>query len=184
MSQIVSVILAGGQSSRMGTDKAEIVLNGQRLIDRVVDKVGAQSKTIFIAAAHDYGTGFDFIPDIEDSPKGPVAGIYTAWKHLKTQTDGFFTVPVDGPNLPPDLIERLYSKENSSFAIAPERTHPSFAWWRMVDLERVFENHAPDRSLSLHKLADLTGAKPIKWASEAPFMNLNNARDVERFLNS
>lgn len=178
------IILAGGQSRRMGQDKAEILIDGRAMIDLVIERVSQQHSTIKISGSKTYQTDLSQIPDREDGPQGPVAGIYAAYKWCESQKDiiGFYTVPVDAPALPVDLCERLWSAEQSQYAVGPKRTHPAFAWWRLHDLRLSFAALDTDSSISLHKLAETACSVPVKWNSENPFFNINTPNDVQEYL--
>ena len=60
------VILAGGQSIRMGSDKTVISFEGQRLIDRLIDRYAGTADRILLSAREDYGTGLAIINDDPD----------------------------------------------------------------------------------------------------------------------
>jgi len=94
------VILAGGKAMRMGEDKAELSLGNYRLIDRVYSRVKTQCNEVLVSGNHDYGLGLGIVPDSPSGPRGPVAALYSVMKALSKTDEGFFTVPVDGPNLP------------------------------------------------------------------------------------
>ena len=177
-------ILAGGKATRFnGQDKGEILIDGQRLIDIIHDRLKPQSYDIMISGTDNYGLGFPVIADAADAPGGPVGGIYSIWKHLEGRdVEGFFTVAVDGPNVPTDLTARLYSTDTSTIAIDDDGRHPTYGWWRMEDLSKAFQNISAAASVSLNRLADLVGAKTIAWDGEESFANINRQTDLDRFV--
>ncbi len=168
----------------MGQDKAELLIDGRRMIDLVIESVSAQNSNILLSRPKAYHTNLPLIPDLEEGPKGPVAGIYAAYKWYETKggEDGFFTAPVDAPALPTDLCEKLWSQEQSQFAAGPERTHPAFAWWRLQDLRESFEKMDFLQSNSLHDLVKICRSKSVTWNSEIPFFNINTPNDVREYL--
>jgi len=177
-------ILAGGKATRFnGQDKGEILIDGQRLIDIIHDRLKPQSYDIIISGTDNYGLGFPVIADAADAPGGPVGGIYSIWKHLEgCDVEGFFTVAVDGPNVPTDLTARLYSTDTSTIAIDDDGRHPTYGWWRMEDLVCVFSDVDTSRSISLNRLAELIGAKEVHWEGDKNFTNINRAEDLYRFV--
>src|SRR5260221_14708053 len=79
-----AALLAGGQSSRMGTDKAEIELDGQPLWQRQLDKLRATDAVeVFISGrcTGPYaGSEFEIVEDrVADA--GPLAGLEAALRH-------------------------------------------------------------------------------------------------------
>src|SRR5690348_11953504 len=104
-SKLTVAIMAGGKSSRMGTDKSFVVLVGKPLIEHVIARVSnlGQDETILITNKPDayahlglsmYG---DVIPD-----KGSLGGIYSAIHH--SRSDYTLTVACDTPFVSPELF--------------------------------------------------------------------------------
>lgn len=80
---MTSIILAGGNSSRFGWNKALEIINGKNLVQRVVSCLISLSKEIIIVTAR--GENFSYLPsspmiktvaDIHPG-KGPLCGIYS-----------------------------------------------------------------------------------------------------------
>ncbi len=176
------VILAGGQSTRMGSDKAALPFQGQRLIDRVFSRFSAATGNILLSAREDYGTGPNIIVDEPDAPGGPVGAIFSiaaALPHLRPAITGFVTVPVDAPFAPVDLIERLGASGNCTVAQDPQRIHPTFAHWRCDIVNSVRATHDPgERAPSLQWLARQCSAGVETWPDETLFLNINRPEDL------
>ncbi len=107
-------IIAGGKSSRMGTDKSFVMVAGKPLIEHVLERVSGlgQAATILITNKPDayaslhlpmYG---DLLPD-----KGSLGGIYTAIHH--SQTDYTLCVPCDTPFIQPALLRYMLALQAS-----------------------------------------------------------------------
>lgn len=77
-------ILAGGKSSRMGTDKGLVKIAGKPMIQHILETLSSLNKKITIIA-HDSDYEQFGLPVIHDRipDKGPLGGLYTA---LKTST--------------------------------------------------------------------------------------------------
>jgi len=175
------IILAGGQSVRMGRDKALLTAGGQTLIDRIYESLEVQVNTVAISGSQTYGLDIPLIRDAPKGPKGPAAALYAAWLLRETDSGaGVFTVPIDTPNIPPDLCERLYG-DQSAIAVTPSRTHQACGWWLYQDLSRLFAQMDVSQSLSLHRTAQICKARHVLWADEALFYNINTPEDLERF---
>ncbi len=107
-SEICCAVLAGGKSSRMGTNKALARLNGKTLIEQVVRTVdrGAVKPIIITNTPEDFTfLGLPLFPDIIKNV-GPLGGIYTALKYC-TATHCLI-IACDLPFLTKELIELLY----------------------------------------------------------------------------
>ena len=176
------VILAGGRSTRMGSDKAVIRFEGQRLIDRLISRYAGKAEQIWLSARQDYETGLAIISDDPDAPDGPVGGIFSVAAGLQQMhpgIDGFVTVPVDAPHAPVDLIERLSASGCCAVAHDQQRMHPTFAYWRCNIVNAVRTTYDPgERGPSLQWLAQQCDAKSVAWADGQPFININRPEDL------
>ncbi|HEY2859177.1 MAG TPA: molybdenum cofactor guanylyltransferase [Terracidiphilus sp.] len=102
---VTAFILAGGQSSRMGRDKALVPLNGQPLIHHAISLIHQLGLQPTIAGARsNLATYAPILPD--DTPdRGPLSGICTALRHTTTELALF--LPIDLPLLPASLLRYL-----------------------------------------------------------------------------
>ena len=108
MPNFTVAIVAGGKSSRMGTDKSFVPLLGRPMIEHVLASVSdlGQDETILITNrpadyAHLRHAMFtDVIPD-----QGALGGIYTALHY--SQNADVLTLACDMPFLNPDLLRYM-----------------------------------------------------------------------------
>jgi len=115
------VIQAGGQSSRMGEDKALKPFLGKPLIQRVVNRLTPIAGEIIVTTNHpeDYQfLGLRLIPDLKPG-RGALGGLYTA---IASASHPFVAVAAcDMPFVSPNFFERAYSllvKEEADVVIA------------------------------------------------------------------
>lgn len=107
-------VLAGGLSSRMGTDKALVPLAGEPLIThalRILRRAGLEP---CIAGAR--SPLAHFAPVVEDDGQGPLSGICAAL--ASTQARWAVFLPVDQPLLPPSLLRELLWRAQVTDAVA------------------------------------------------------------------
>ena len=104
---ILGVILAGGQSRRMGRDKSLIKLNGKTLIEHTIIKVKKFLPNLIIISNENKNEiikyGIDVIKDCLGKNQGPLIGIMTAMKYIKDNKKNFdwiATFPCDTPFFP------------------------------------------------------------------------------------
>jgi molybdenum cofactor guanylyltransferase len=94
--KVSGIVLAGGKSSRMGTDKASLMYHGKTLIQNALDILSPFCTEILISSnghEHDalgYAVVADEIPDI-----GTIGGIYSCLKQI--HHDVCVTLPCDTP---------------------------------------------------------------------------------------
>lgn len=176
------IILAGGQSRRMGEDKAVMRLDGERLIDRTIAQISPHISHIKISASQDYGTGLDHIPDAPNAPKGPVGAIYSiaAWlRKNDSRMAGFITIPVDVPHISVDILKKLAETGGCAVAEDSKRMHPTFAYWQCDIINAIAEsNDLSSKAPSLHWLAGKSDATVIRWPDERMFFNINTPSDL------
>lgn len=178
----VAVVLAGGQSRRMqGHDKALALIGGERMIDRVVRRIGPQVPRVLLAAPHDYSTGLTCVPDLPDGPSGPVGAIRAAALYLSVRRiNAFVTVPVDAPFVPEDLVARLAASGPVAMAQGDEGWQPAFALWT-VDV--VLAALPPDRcqqKWSLRRLGEALNAAAADFSGSGGLMNVNTPEELDR----
>ncbi len=101
-----AIILTGGGSSRMGTDKAQVVWFGRRAVDRAADLARhCQADPIITVGATDYGIAH--VPDAEPHG-GPVGGILTGVGVLGAAgCRRALVLAVDAPMLLPEDLDLL-----------------------------------------------------------------------------
>ena len=78
MDKRVGVVLAGGRSSRMGADKARVVVGSKTMFEHVVAALGELTDTIVVAGRTEPLMGVRSLPDIGPDFQGPLAGLATA----------------------------------------------------------------------------------------------------------
>ena len=105
----VGFVLAGGRSSRMGTDKALLEFGGRPLIAYAIDILAAAKLPASIAGVRPEAQEelAAFAPVITDAEPGlgPLSGVCSGLSATEVEWGVF--VPVDVPFLPPSLVVYL-----------------------------------------------------------------------------
>jgi molybdenum cofactor guanylyltransferase len=111
MIPVTTVILAGGQGTRIGGGKALQNLRGRPLIDWVFAAISPQSAEVLVSANEDPAAfahlGCAVIADSLPGHAGPLAGLQAAMQHAIREWVA--SVPCDTPFLPHDLIAGLFA---------------------------------------------------------------------------
>ena len=112
-----AIILAGGDSQRMGSDKANLLLGEQTLLQRVI----ATMQQVFphvIVSVRQLRSGLD-LPQVCDelSGGGPLAGLAAGLDHITTPWA--FMVACDMPFVEPGMIELLAGYRLQYQAVVP-----------------------------------------------------------------
>lgn len=117
---LTAIILAGGKSSRIGSDqdKALLKLNGKRLIDIVISKLKylVGDDIIIVAPPEKYPLYKQVIPDLFYQ-KGLLVGLYSGLKASASQYN--LVVGCDMPFLKVELLRYMGGKLDSNHIIIP-----------------------------------------------------------------
>ncbi len=117
--EVTGVILAGGMSSRFGSNKALSRFDGERLILRLCKRVGAVTDRMALITNTPEEYAFLNLDSRKDLvPRcGPIGGIYTA---LRTaQTPLCLCVACDMPFISPALLEYMVERSPGYDVIVP-----------------------------------------------------------------
>ncbi|WP_322906445.1 molybdenum cofactor guanylyltransferase [Paenibacillus campi] len=81
---LAAILLAGGQSRRMGRDKALLDIGGKPVIQRVADTLLQCTPHVCLAASDQHSYDFLHLPVAADDYPGlgPLAGLYAGMKHI------------------------------------------------------------------------------------------------------
>ena len=103
--KIVGVILTGGDSSRIGFNKANVRFRGESLLEKTIKTHEEIVKNIYlIGKSSSQKSNIQTIKD-KISNIGPIGGIYTAM--LAIESDLYLITPCDMPFLTADILKEL-----------------------------------------------------------------------------
>ena len=166
---ILGVVLAGGKSTRFGSDKALAELGGRTLIARAVDALALWCEYVVVVGRETAPA--PTLPDWPRAGMGPLAGLAAAL-HL-ARDDGYEAVlscGVDSTGLPDDLLALLspapaYLADQPVIGLWPASASPV--------LDALLES---DARHSMRAFAEAIGAKPVKAAAKPA--NINTPADL------
>ncbi|SRR6266404_4405408 len=194
MFDVEGFILVGGQSSRMGVDKSQLLFGAQTGAEHIAAALGALTPRVRLVGARspDHPAALKNVPDTFES-WGALGGIHAALAACESEWAA--VAACDLPLVTADLFLRLRQlalQEASRFdAIVPiqpdERPQPLCAIYRRESClaaatQLIAENEHKPRSLlakvrtrwvNFGALSDLPGAQDL-------FLNVNTPNDYER----
>lgn len=164
-----AIILCGGQSTRMGRDKATLPFGPEVMLQRVVRLIGEVvpiDQMVVVAAANQslppLPSGVCVVRD--DRPeRGPLEGMAAGFRALATKTEANYVTSCDVPLLVPAFVERIFDLLGDYDIAVPcdgELPHPLAAVYRSsvrAPIERLL---AADR-LRLRDLFDEVRTREI-----------------------
>jgi molybdenum cofactor guanylyltransferase len=185
---VTAFILAGGRSSRMGSDKALLVVGSQTLLERAVHTAAAVANTVFIAGPRDrYAQYGDVVEDVFPDC-GPLGGIHAALCITKTELN--LMLAVDTPSVGPDFLAWLLqrARAGSELVVVPE------ALGGLQPLAAVYHRSVLDVAEQAlrrgdYKIGHLFSLAPTRYISETEiraagfspmlFRNVNTLEEYE-----
>lgn len=146
---ICPYILAGGKSSRFGSDKARAESGGEPLICRIAAAVRAFATPIVIAdrPGKYADLGLETIGDLTPS-LGPLGGLQTALHHCPAEW--LLLLSCDLVNLDPDWVEQLLAARQESVDVVAYREG---YWEPLCALYHARLRHEVDRRVRERRLA-------------------------------
>jgi len=194
-------VLAGGKSSRMGTDKALLEFRGRALVEIAVEKLRGFCAEVSIAGNREDLSAFAPVVREERVDCGPAAGIEAGLKAAQREWTMF--VPVDVPLVPGELLRRWAEEVISlggngmgaSFLLSKTGREPAFCMVRrdcgtrlsMVIRQRVrrldevllgIDGNEGDSWVEGRSLARYAARIPSELEIERWFLNVNTPNDL------
>ena len=147
--KISGIVLCGGLSRRMGSDKSQKKIGDLKLIDIVIEKAKSQVKRLAINAENLKSEKFnlELVPDCKVGNLGPLIGILSGllWTK-KNNSEWLMVFPVDSPFFPNNIVESFVNGLNDEkivMAKSNNKLHPVFSMWSVElisDLEFAINN--------------------------------------------
>jgi molybdopterin-guanine dinucleotide biosynthesis protein A len=181
-----TIILAGGQSSRMGSNKALISYRGKPLIQHAVDLARLFTVDMLISA-NNHDLDYLGLPIVRDllKVKAPLAGIHAGLK--SSRTDWNLVLTCDMPNITKELIGTLMAALNDNLRLVLPRhggfIEPLCGFYHKEMISPIERNFEAGKI----SLLDLPGLVPHRFVSvddQVPgeikllFRNVNEKKDL------
>lgn len=184
--EITGIVLAGGQSSRFGSNKAMAVWNEDTLLQHALDLISPFCGEVFIGGDYpEYAvvkamTLPDLIPGL-----GPLGGIYTAME--SADTPYFLFLTCDMPLMKATLLKRLLSEEPVREMTVWEQPDGELQLFPLLlsrDLLPLVKRKVRQNALSVRSLLMEVSSRfiPICHGEEPSFLNVNRKEDLEELL--
>ena len=144
-SDVVVFILAGGKSTRMGTDKAFVPLDGRTLLARALDLARSVSREVKIVG--DRAKFAPFAPVVEDifPGCGPLAGIHAALRASTTELN--VILAVDIPFISLALLQHLVTRARSAPSVLATVPRSNGGWQPLCAVYRPGFADAAEQAL-------------------------------------
>jgi molybdenum cofactor guanylyltransferase len=182
---LTGIVLAGGKSSRMGSDKGLMDYKGKKLIEYPINLLSSFCSEIIISSNNDAYLQFGFpvvADEIEDA--GPAAGLAAALKAGSNEWN--LVLSCDVPFVNAEAIEYLISFAGSGLGAVPKHNgfvEPLIALYHRSFYE-VLESDIASGNLQMNSIIDhpyitFVDFSPLLEKYPRIFDNFNSPGDLE-----
>lgn len=187
MINMTGIILAGGQSKRLGVDKAELIVGGRSILERTVLILKQIFAEVIVVSNVYRDIAAEDAIQVKDiaGPKGALGGIYTGLYHASY--DRSFITACDMPYIKPQLV-RLLAKRRQKDVVVPRvngNFEPLFAVYSNPCIPIIEQMISCD----ILKISDLYEKCSVEYVEEESlrkvdknlksFININSLRDLK-----
>jgi molybdopterin-guanine dinucleotide biosynthesis protein A len=167
----LGAVLAGGRSSRFGSDKAEALLEGQSLLDHAIRALAPHVDAVVVA-----GRAMPGQPMIADWPApdlGPMGGIAGALRFAESEGFGqLLCISVDCVRLPEDL--RALLEPGPAYL----ESQPVIGLWPTSVRSEIEAQLTTSDDRSVRRFGNRIGARAVACDFLPP--NINTSADLNR----
>ena len=190
---ILGVILAGGKSSRFGSNKADAHLGDKTLLEHIISKVEKNFLEVLIVS--NKGSikinkkNVFLVKDFIKGQLGPLIGILSAMKWIEQNNKKYkwiATFPCDTPFFDDSIIEKLKNCSISNdhllfFLNSRKKRHNIFGLWSLKLIDILEEDIRSNNFRKVELWADKIGMQKIEVNTEGfdKFLNINTLGDLE-----
>lgn len=181
--EIVGVLLLGGQSRRMGSDKSELVFGGKTLLNRGHEKL-AQVCGSVVVSGNALRPNMECVPDLNVG-EGPADGILSCLRYCQSP---ILVMPVDTPLIPESylaqVIEHHSMNQDASLTAHLGKREPLCGIYNPSSIDK-FESELSAGEYSVTRICDkldvnwLDADKIMADYEPHLFTNVNSPADAE-----
>ena len=184
---IYGLVLSGGKSTRMGSEKALIQFRNHSFVEHTFQLLHTFCKKVFISCRQDQVSFFQGLPIIEDMYKdiGPLAGLLAAGK--KYPDAGWAVLGVDMPHITPPVFAQLIQNRNVH-NMGTVFYHPSNDAFEPLcaiyehEFLPVLENEHLQGHHSLQKILHNYPIHKVIWPKHIHIHSINTIQDLNDLL--
>lgn len=178
------IVLAGGQSRRMGQDKAALAWGKNDVLSSLLGRLVPLSDDVLVIsnAVREVSPPVRQFPDIIPG-KGPLSGIHAGLIHARY--DLVFVTACDVPFLAPEIILPIVQSaknKDASVAVYKEKIEPLFACYHKRCSGIIAELLLAEKYRVIDFLARINWQRveDLPKYTDSCFMNINTPHDYEK----
>jgi len=192
---VSGIILSGGKSLRIGTDKALLKLGNETIIERVTNLMKSLFQKVFIIINTPSEYRFLNVQLYEDiyKQKGPLSGIHSGLTY--SQTEKNFIISCDIPLMSPEMIKYIVEFKSDKpvryCEAAGHHHHLAGIYSKSLlpEIEKIFSTNVTlsDRQEKVYSIqhllknieTEIIHPEELPFYSDKLFFNLNTNEDFE-----
>ena len=179
------VLLAGGKSSRMGSNKAELMFEGKTFTQVLLEKAQKMGMEHIVISGYEeegFLTVWDIYPEM-----GPLGGLHACMNAIETPY--CLVLPVDVPQIPVELLEDLIDfHETSTEKQLPVLLKHGDRRENLIgiypaEMKNFIEERIKAKRVSAHSMLDTWGHQCVECeVSDWQVDNINTRENYEELL--
>jgi len=180
---VTAFVLAGGKSTRMGSEKAFVVLDGKTLLERAMHTLRTLTQDVIIIGARSKFSMY--APVVEDifPHRGPLGGIHAALTATHTHLN--LVLAVDLPFVQESFLRFLLkaAQETDAMVVVPSAAG---GWQPLCAVYRKVFGKAAEEALKVgrNKIDLLFGPVPVLTIPEQEIIRAGFSLDMFRNINT
>lgn len=187
--EITGIVLSGGKSSRLGTEKGLFKFGGKPLVSYSIEAIAPLCSTILLSANHELEQYRQFgLQVVQDEVKeiGPMGGLLACLKHSKTRHN--LVLSCDIPFVETELLRFLLSQFENEQVVVPVHdeglVEPLCAYYNTNVIHAIEESvrEGNFKLLDLLKkinLKKVSIGKNLPFFTEQLFYNINSQYQIK-----
>ena len=174
-------ILAGGQSRRLGRNKALVEVKGQTIIEKVVSAVPAKKENVKIVTSSFQTFRFlklEMISDIHPG-LGPIGGVHAGL--VDSAFDFNFFLACDLPLISTEVIQLVLDSHSGQdvFGVRTKKGLEPLCALYSKNCISTIDNQMKIKDYSLHSLLETIPSEFIEMENSNLLFNMNTKQDLE-----
>ena len=187
MDSITGIILAGGESKRMGIDKNLVIYKEKRLIEYPIGLLQKFCNNIILSSEPDKLIDYNFPKIADEKGKfGPLSGIYACLKASENQRN--IVLSCDMPLISEELINHLLQNQDNAELVMPycnSHYEPLCAIYNkslIPIIERLFEQkeYSPLSLIPISNFKKVEINSSLHFFNNQIFKNINTLEDLSK----
>jgi molybdopterin-guanine dinucleotide biosynthesis protein A len=182
-----AIILAGGKSSRIGSDKWKLTINGQTMLEHICKQLFSTFSQVIISTAEieKYSfSGFEVVID-KTRGQGPLMGIASALEASSNEIN--FVVACDIPYIEMNCVRRMLTEARGADIVIPitgnKKLEPLFAVYRKSALDAINQTLREGKR-KISEVFEKCDVKYIDLGKADWLININTLAEFEEFKKS